>query len=254
MVPEPIVSINHLSKTYHSLNGETLAIKDFSLDIEEGEFIVIVGPSGCGKTTILSILAGLVPPSSGEITYCQDHITLGYMLQEDHLFPWRTILQNIYLGLEIQGNDTKENKQRAEKLLETYGLDKFKHHYPNQLSGGMRQRVALVRTLAVNPKILLLDEPFSALDSQTRLAVSDDIGSIIKKEKRTAVMVTHDLGEAISLATKVVVLSNRPANIKNIHEIKLTGDKNSPLENRNAPEFMTYYNNIWKELDVHVKV
>lgn len=254
MVPNSMVSINNLSKIYHSLKGETLAIKDFSLEINEGEFIVIVGPSGCGKTTILSILAGLMEPSSGKITYCQDNITLGYMLQEDHLFPWRTILQNVYLGLEIQGNDTTKNKKRAELLLETYGLDKFKHHYPNQLSGGMRQRVALVRTLAINPQILLLDEPFSALDSQTRLAVSDDIGSIIKKENQTAIMVTHDLAEAISLATTVVVLSKRPSVIKEVHPITLTSTGNSPMENRNAPEFMKYYNDIWKELDVHVKV
>ncbi|MFZ7130807.1 MAG: ABC transporter ATP-binding protein [Eubacteriales bacterium] len=253
-MPNPIVSIDKLSKIYHSLNSETLAIKDFSLDIAEGEFIVIVGPSGCGKTTILSILAGLMTPSSGSIIYCHDDTTIGYMLQEDHLFPWRTIQSNIYLGLEIQGNDTAANKQKADYLLEIYGLDKFKHHYPNQLSGGMRQRVALVRTLAINPQILLLDEPFSALDSQTRLAVSDDIGSIIKKEKRTAIMVTHDIAEAISLATKVVVLSKRPAVIKKIYDIQLSSEGFSPLENRNAPEFMTYYNDIWKELDVHVKI
>lgn len=252
MVITPIVQIKDLSKIYHSLNGETLAISNFSLDVYEGEFIVIVGPSGCGKTTILSILAGLILPSTGEIKYSKNKNTLGYMLQEDHLFPWRTILNNVFLGLEIQNRDSIENKQKAEQLLKTYGLSKFKNHYPNQLSGGMRQRVALIRTLAVNPSILLLDEPFSALDSQTRLAVSDDIGSIIKKEKHTAIMVTHDLAEAISLADKIILLSKRPAVIKKIYTIKLSSKGNSPIENRNAPEFITYYNKIWKELDVHV--
>ncbi|MPW24684.1 ATP-binding cassette domain-containing protein [Alkalibaculum sp. M08DMB] len=251
-MPTPVLSIEKLTKIYHSLNGETLAIKDFTLDIGEGEFIVIVGPSGCGKTTVLSILAGLLFPSSGLIKYSNDEVTLGYMLQDDHLFPWRTILDNVYLGLEIQNRATTENKRRAELLIETYGLGKFKQHYPAQLSGGMRQRAALIRTLAINPEILLLDEPFSALDYQTRMAVTDDIGSIIKKEKKTAIMVTHDLTEAISLANRIIVLTKRPAVIKQIFDIKLTSTDHSPTQNRNAPEFMNYYNEIWKELDVHV--
>lgn len=252
VLPAPIVSISKLSKIFHTINEETIAIEDFSLDINEGEFIVIVGPSGCGKTTVLSILAGLLLPSSGEIQYSKEKMTLGYMLQDDHLFPWRTILDNVYLGLEIQGRATPDNKQKAEALLETYGLSKFKKHFPNQLSGGMRQRAALIRTLATDPEILLLDEPFSALDYQTRLAVTDDIGFIIKQEKKTAIMVTHDLTEAISLADRVIVLSKRPAVIKNIYDIKLTGTDHTPTQNRKAPEFMNYYNEIWKELDVHV--
>lgn len=199
----PIVEIKHLSKIFHTLEGETLAVKDFTLTINQGEFVVLVGPSGCGKSTILSALAGLIKPSEGEIKFNPSKInkkpSIGYMLQQDHLFPWRTILENVFLGLEIQGNLTLETKKRTEQLLDIYGLGDFKNHYPNQLSGGMRQRAALIRTLAIDPEILLLDEPFSALDYQTRLAVSDDIGSIIKKEKRTAVMVTHDISEAISI-------------------------------------------------------
>lgn len=255
MVLTPILKIKDLSKTFHTQNGETLAIDNFSLDIFKGEFIVIVGPSGCGKTTILSILSGLLEPSSGEIIYSNSSskLTVGYMLQEDHLFPWRTILQNAILGLEIQGKSTKKNKSKVEELLDTYGLGKFKHHYPNQLSGGMRQRAALIRTLAVNPRILLLDEPFSALDYQTRLAVADDIGGIIKKEKKTAIMVTHDLAEAISLGSRIIVLSKRPAHIKNIHNIALSSKDGTPFENRKAPEFVRYYDTIWKELDVHVQ-
>ena len=252
ILPTPVARIKNLKKTFHTRNGETLAIEDFSLNINEGEFVVLVGPSGCGKTTVLSILAGLVQPSSGEIIYCDEDIRMGYMLQDDHLFPWRTILDNVCLGLEIQRRDTPENKERAESLLTTYGLAKFKNHYPNQLSGGMRQRAALIRTLAVNPEILLLDEPFSALDYQTRMAVTDDIGSIIKREAKTAVMVTHDITEAVSLADRVVVMTQRPGKIKKIHDIVLTGTDGTPSQNRKAPEFMSYYNDIWKELDIHV--
>ena len=251
-MPTPIVSIRKLAKTFHTIHGETLALKDFTLDIGEGEFIVIVGPSGCGKTTVLSILASLLKPSSGTIKYDKDDITRGYMLQDDHLFPWRTIYDNVCIGLEIQGNATAKSKLKAEQLLKTYGLEKFRNYYPNQLSGGMRQRAALIRTLVIDPEILLLDEPFSALDYQTRLAVTDDIGSIIKKESKTVIMVTHDLTEAISLADRVVVLTKRPGTIKNVYDIELTGTDHSPSQNRNAPEFMNYYNMIWKELDVHV--
>ncbi|HHT50431.1 MAG TPA: ABC transporter ATP-binding protein [Eubacteriaceae bacterium] len=253
----PIVKINNLSKIFHSPKEETLAVKDFSLEVRAGEFVVLVGPSGCGKSTILSALAGLIKPSAGEIIYNPNKAikkkpSIGYMLQQDHLFQWRTILQNAILGLEIQNKNTKENILKTRKLLEVYGLGDFINHYPNQLSGGMRQRAALIRTLAVDPEILLLDEPFSALDYQTRLAVADDIGSIIKNEKRTAVMVTHDISEAISMADRVVVLSKRPGMVKKIHEIKLSCSKQTPIIRREAPEFREYFNEIWKELDVHV--
>lgn len=197
------VEIKNISMNYHTLDGETVAIKDISLDVHNGEIIGIVGPSGCGKSTLLSIVAGLIKPTRGSVYINNKEVNgpsknIGYMFQRDHLFEWRNILDNVLIGLEIQGKVNEETIKFAEELLETYGLSEFKKHYPNQLSGGMRQRVALIRTLAVKPDILLLDEPFSALDYQTRLAIADEIGSILKKEKKTALMVTHDIAEAIS--------------------------------------------------------
>jgi len=253
-----VVSLDNISMTYHQREGETHALRNISFDVAEGEFIGIVGPSGCGKTTILSLIAGLIKPTSGTV-YVEGKpvegpsFKVGYMLQQDHLFEWRTILQNVLLGLEIQGKVNKETKSRAEELLENYGLGEFKNHYPYQLSGGMRQRVALIRTLAINPKILLLDEPFSALDYQTRLAVSDEVADIIKKEKKTTLLVTHDISEAISMSNRVIVLTKRPATIKNIYEINLTCKEHNPISCRQAPEFREYFNAIWKELDIHVQ-
>lgn len=195
-----ILSIKNLKKIYHDKTGETPAINDISLDIKDKDFISIVGPSGCGKSTLLSILAGLENKSSGEIV-CNSGLRIGYMLQNDSLFPWRTVLENCLLGLEINNELNDDSKKRVLKLLKAYGLEDFKDKYPRNLSGGMRQRVALIRTLAVNPDILLLDEPFSALDYQTRLSLSDDIYNIIKKEHKTAIMVTHDLAEVIFFLT-----------------------------------------------------
>lgn len=197
-----IVSLVDVDLIYQSLEGETPALKNINLNALEGEFIGIVGPSGCGKTTILSLIAGLMNPTAGKILIEGKEVDgpspkVGYMLQQDHLFEWRTILQNVMLGLEIQNKASKEAEQKVHELLNTYGLGEFKNHYPQQLSGGMRQRVALIRTLAINPKILLLDEPFSALDYQTRLALSDEVANIIRKEKKTALLVTHDISEAM---------------------------------------------------------
>ena len=192
-----ILIIKNLSKIYHTDDSEILAIDGLNLNIKEGEFVAIVGPSGCGKTTLLSILCGLENKSSGEITYPKGKLKMGYMLQNDTLFPWLNILDNCMLGLKVEKNITNENKNKVLKLLETYGLKDFIYKYPNNLSGGMKQRVALIRTLAINPNILLLDEPFSALDYQTRLAVSDDVWKIIKKEKKTTIMITHDIAESI---------------------------------------------------------
>jgi len=242
---------------YQSPNGEVPAITNINLGIIKGEFICIVGPSGCGKSTLLSIIAGLLRPSTGKILINQREISgtsdnVGYMLQKDYLFEWRTILQNVLLGLEIKKIKTDENIDYVNNLLKTYGLYDFRNKYPSQLSGGMRQRAALIRTLALKPEILLLDEAFSALDYQTRLAVADDIYSIIKKENKTAILVTHDIAESISMADRVVVLSSRPATIKNIHEIQLTCPVRTPFCSREAPEFRHYFNTIWKELDVHV--
>ena len=245
----PIINMQDISLRYHSINGETIAVSHLNLSVENGEFISIVGPSGCGKSTILSLLAGLLQPSDGNLAI---NGTIGYMLQKDHLLHWRSIRQNVLLGLEIQNKLTPENIKYTEYLLEQYGLGEFKDHYPWQLSGGMRQRAALIRTLAVKPDILLLDEPFSALDYQTRLSVSDEIGSIIRNTKKTAILVTHDISEAISLADKVIVLSKRPASVKKVFPIRLSLENPSPLQAREAPEFKDYFNAIWKELDVHV--
>lgn len=245
-----ILSIKNLRKIYHTKQGEIQAVDDFSFDLLDGEFVAIVGPSGCGKSTILSILCGLEDKSSGEIEF-KDNTKIGYMLQGDSLFEWRTILNNCLLGLEINNCLNRENKNYVLHLLDTYGLKDFKESYPNNLSGGMRQRVALIRTLATNPDILLLDEPFSALDYQSRLAVSDDVYRIIKKEKKSAIMVTHDIAEAISMADRVIVLSERPCDIKNIYKIDLS-NRSTPIENRKAKEFAKYYDAIWKDLDFHV--
>lgn len=247
---KPILLVNQLKKTYHTKQGETPAIDEVSFSLEPGEFIAIVGPSGCGKSTILSVLCNLLEKSGGTIETNQD-TSFGYMLQQDCLFPWRTILDNCLLGLEITKQNTKENQEHVLKLLKTYGLEEFIHSYPANLSGGMRQRVALIRTLATKPDILLLDEPFSALDYQSRLAVSDDVYRIIKREKKSAIMVTHDLAEAISMADRIIVLTERPCQIKNIHSIHFE-HRSTPIENRKCKEFSKYYDQIWKEIDFHV--
>lgn len=247
---KPILCVNNLKKTYHTKQGETPAIDEVSFSINPGEFIAIVGPSGCGKSTILSILCNLLEKSGGTIE-TDKNTAFGYMLQQDCLFPWRTILDNCLLGLEITKQNTKENQKHVLKLLKTYGLEEFIHSYPSNLSGGMRQRVALIRTLATKPDILLLDEPFSALDYQSRLAVSDDVYRIIKKEKKSAIMVTHDLAEAISMADRIIVLTERPCRIKNIHSIYFE-HRSTPIENRKCKEFSKYYDQIWKEIDFHV--
>lgn len=246
-----MVELKNINISYHSTSGETNAVSDLSFSVEQGEFVCIVGPSGCGKSSILSMLAGLIKPSSGSF-HIHSKANIGYMLQKDYLLEWRNIRSNACIGLEIQNKLTPENIQRVDQLLELYGLGDFKNHMPHQLSGGMRQRAALIRTLAVQPDVLLLDEPFSALDYQTRLSVSDEIGTIIRKEKKTAILVSHDISEAISLSDRVIVLSHRPATLKSVHNINLSIDQRTPIKAREAPEFKDYFNQIWKELDVHV--
>ena len=245
-----LLKITNLKKIYHTKNKEIEAISDFALTLNANEFIALVGPSGCGKSTILKILSGIEEKSDGKVEI-KENTKLGYMLQEDSLFDWLTIKENCLLGLKIQNILNDETEKNVLRLLETYGLKDFINSYPSNLSGGMRQRVALIRTLAINPDILLLDEPFSALDYQSRLAVSDDVYKIIKKEKKSAIIVTHDIAEAISMADHIIVLTNRPCKIKNIYEIKLT-NKSTPIENRKAKEFSTYYDKIWKDIDYHV--
>ena len=242
----PMVSMEHISLSYHSPQGETKAVEDLSFSVKEGEFVSLVGPSGCGNSTLLSLLAGLMKPSQGTLSI---HGKVGYMLQRDQLLPWRTIRQNALLGPEVSGKITQQDKDTVDHMLKKYDLWEFRDHYPAELSGGMRQRVALIRTLAIHPAVLLLDEPFSALDYQTRLSVSDDIGRIIRQEKKTALLVTHDISEAISLSDRVIVLSSRPAKVKQIFDICLTVPHHSVILAREAPEFPEYFNRIWKELN-----
>ncbi len=242
-----LVKIKNLSKIYHTLNSEIIALKDISFDIEKGNFIAIVGPSGCGKSTILKILCGLEDKSHGEIKK-DKNLKFGFMFQQDTLFEWLTIMDNCLLGAKINKCLNNEVIKHCEYLLKTYGLYEFKDNYPDELSGGMRQRVALIRTLLLNPDILLLDEPFSALDYQNRLKISNDVYEILKKENKTTVMVTHDVSEAVSMADIVIVLSNRPSEIINIYNIDY--DKETPIKNRLKKEYNEYCNKIWGDLNV----
>lgn len=219
-------------------------LNNLNFSVEEGQIVAIVGPSGAGKSTILNLISELIYPSSGEVKVDGN---IGYMFQRDCLFEWKTIYKNILLGLEIQKSVTNEAIKRVDRMLKEYGLVDFRNSYPHQLSGGMRQRVALIRTLAVDPKILLLDEPFAALDYQTKLIVSNDIYNIIKKEKKTAIMVTHDISEAISMADKIIILSNRPATVKKEFNIEI--NEESPLKKRKNPKFQEYFESIWDEIN-----
>ena len=245
-----ILVLKNLKKCFHFDEGMTIALDGIDLDIYKNEFVSIVGPSGCGKSTILSILAGLINKTDGDIII-DDNTSIGYMLQTDSLFPWRTILDNCLIGLEVNGLKNEENISYVISLLEKYGLGDFLDKYPDNLSGGMRQRVALIRTLALKPDILLLDEPMSALDYQSRLSISDDIYKIIKNEKKTAIMVTHDIAEAVSMSDRVIVLTKRPGVIKSIYEIVLE-NRSTPTNNRKSNEFSKYYDVLWRDLDVHL--
>ena len=251
-----VLKVSGVSYSYHTLSGETPALSNITFSVPEGEFLAIVGPSGCGKSTLLSMIASLMEPESGTISIhgspaSMSRHCIGYMLQKDHLFEWRTIYKNVILGLEIQNRMTEKNLEHVEQLLRDYGLDQFRNARPSELSGGMRQRAALIRTLALNPDLLLLDEPFSALDYQTRLQVCDDVYRIIRNEKKTIILVTHDLSEAISMADRVLILSRRPATVQKIVSIHFVDSGLLPMERRQASEFKQYFNEIWKELNVH---
>ena len=241
-----VLQFENVCKHYHSRQGETVAVENISFTVKEGEFVAIIGPSGCGKTTLLSLAAGLIPPTKGRVK--NDGVSFGYMLQKDELFPWRTIEKNIFLPLEIKRTLSDETKARALRLAEKYGLGQFLKSYPHSLSGGMRQRAALIRTLAVDPNVLLLDEPFSALDYQTRLSVCNDVYSIIRNEKKTALLITHDISEAISVADKIVVLSARPARLIATHELSFP--EGEPLKRRENKEFSKWFELLWRELNV----
>lgn len=251
---EKIVEIENLNKDFYTKEGEMKVLDNINLCVEKGKIVSILGPSGSGKSTILNILTNLLNPTSGKITI---NGTIGYMFQKDHLLDWRNIMDNITIGLEILNKKDKESLDRIERLLKTYGLWDFKSMYPKELSGGMRQRVALIRTLSVNPDILLLDEPFSALDYQTRLMVNDDVYKIIKNEHKTALLVTHDISEAIAMSDKIAVLSKRPATIKSQHEIffdNIDPLERTPFKCRKDVQFQVYFDTLWKELDSNEKL
>ena len=241
-----VLRFDNVSMHYHSKQGETIALQEVNFSVFEGEFVAIIGPSGCGKTTLLSLAAGLLSPTKGKVV--TDGSSFGYMLQRDELFPWRTIEKNIFLPLEIKRSNTEQHRQRALALAEKYGLSQFLKNYPAALSGGMRQRAALIRTLSVNPDILLLDEPFSALEYQTRLSVCDDVYKIIREEGKTALLITHDISEAISVADKIFVLSRRPARV--IAQHTLDFPESEPLKRRENKLFSHWFEILWKELNV----
>jgi NitT/TauT family transport system ATP-binding protein len=257
----PKVELRDVGLRYFSREGETEALKGISLAVAPGEFVAIIGPSGCGKSTLLSLISGIFAPTEGEVLIDGRPVVgpnrkVGYMLQQDYLFEWRTILENAVLGAEIQAMPAAKARERASQLLTRYGLGQFLHHLPRQLSGGMRQRAALARTLCTNPDIVLLDEPFSALDSQTRLALADEITEILRREGKTVILVTHDIGEAVSMAERVIVMSRRPGRVKSNHAVQFAGRdgaRPTPLAARNTPEFNGYFNTLWQELDVHVE-
>jgi NitT/TauT family transport system ATP-binding protein len=257
--PAETIRVDSVSHTYYSLRGETPVLRDLGFSVREGEFCSLVGPSGCGKSTLLGLLAGLTPLQDGRILVNDTPVAgprrdVGILLQRDHLFEWRTVLENVEFGLEIQGRTGGESRRRAHQLLTAYGLAGFEQHYPDQLSGGMRQRVALIRTLAPDPGLLLLDEPFSALDYQTKLVLEREIATIIRANAKTALLVTHDIEEAVAMSDRIVVLTGRPASVKQVYDITLTltGER-TPLAARNAPEFRGYCNAIWDSLDIYLR-
>ncbi len=247
-----LLEITDLSLSYHSKQSETKALENVNFNILDNDFVSIVGPSGCGKTTILSLIAGLLVPSSGEIILDGKKVTgvnteIGYMFQKDNLFDWLTVEKNVLFALKLQKKDNPENVRFVYNLVEKYGLKEFLNHYPSELSGGMRQRVSLIRTLATRPKLLLLDEPFSALDYQTRLDIQNIVYKIILDEQKTAILVTHDISEAIAMSNKIIILSKRPASVKQIIDINFDANL-TPFQKRNDPQFSKYFNLIWEEL------
>ncbi len=248
------VELENVGLNYHTEAGEVVALRDVNLTVKDQEFVAIVGQSGCGKSTLLSLVSGLLKPSQGLVTIDGNQVQgtskrIGYMLQQDYLFEWRTILDNALLGLEIAKERTPEAMDAVKEMLKTYGLGGFEHYYPSQLSGGMRQRVALIRTLAMKPDVLLLDEPFSALDYQNRLSVGEEVVKILRERKKTVIMVTHDIPEAVSMANRVVVMTPRPGTIRSIHPIKMCDEGLTPLQTREVPQFREYFGAIWKELN-----
>jgi NitT/TauT family transport system ATP-binding protein len=253
----PKIELEGVTLAYQSPKAETLAIADVSFGIAAGEFVSIVGPSGCGKSTCLSLIAGIERPTAGavrhdgaEVTRAAGHV--GFMLQRDHLFDWRDVMGNVLVGAEVLGKDRAAARERAAELLERYGLGGFQHHRPSELSGGMRQRVALIRTLVTDPDVVLLDEPFSALDFQTRLSLADEMATILRDQGKTALLVTHDITEAVAMSDRVLVMTGRPGRVQREHRITYAAGRLRPFEAREQPEFQDYFRMIWKEMESHV--
>jgi NitT/TauT family transport system ATP-binding protein len=248
------LQLKSVGQTYFSKSSATTALEDITFTVNEGEFISVLGPSGCGKSTLLSIIAGLLLPTTGSVMVSNQLVTkphpkIGYMLQQDYLFPWKTIEDNIKLGLKLGNQHNNENIQAAMRLLKEIGLGHTVNKYPQELSGGMRQRVALVRTLATQPKMLLLDEPFSALDYQTKLKLEDLVSSTLKDHGKTAILVTHDIGEAIAMSDSVILLSSNPGRIFRTFKIPETLKGLLPFEARQHPDFSATFQQIWEELE-----
>lgn len=257
-LPIMAIQIQGVSKSFVSATGEDIQVlAEVSMQIKKQEFFSIVGPSGCGKSTIFNIIAGLLKPTNGKVIVCGEEIDqttghVGYMMQKDLLLPWRSILDNVTLGLEVKGMSKKDRSDIAMDYLDRYGLASFAGAYPSTLSGGMRQRVALIRTLVTQPDIILLDEPFSALDYQTRLILEDEILSILKSEGKTGVLITHDIEEAIAISDRIAVMSKRPTTVKQVYDIGLASQYGSALKARSDQKFKQYFESIWSELDIQM--
>jgi NitT/TauT family transport system ATP-binding protein len=252
---DPPLVADQIAKTYDDGRQEVPVITELSFTLRSGEIVSIVGPSGCGKTTLLNVLCGLIPPTSGEVRWYGRHLAgmparVGYMLQKDLLFPWRTALANVTLGLEIKGVSKREARQRSHMLLDQIGLHGFADAYPATLSGGMRQRVALARTLVNDPDVLLLDEPFASLDFQTKLLIESDTARLVRDQHRSMLCITHDIEEAVSLSDRVIVLSRRPTRIKTVYEINIEGDRTDMMAARESRGFSDYVRSIWRDLDM----
>lgn len=253
-----ILSAQNVSVIFN--NGEATeveAIRNISFELAPGETLAIVGPSGCGKSTLFNVIAGLIQPTNGNIQVEGKNVDsaaghVGYMLQKDLLLPWRSVLDNILLGIEVRGKVTKIDKDRVLDLIRRYGLKGFENAKPSQLSGGMRQRVAFMRTLAINPSVILLDEPFSALDFQTRLILQAEVMAVIREHGKSIVLVTHDIGEAITMADRIIVLTNRPAEVKSMHTISLSMEERNPIKVRSSEKFNYYFERIWSDLGIHI--
>ncbi|AXI09827.1 spermidine/putrescine ABC transporter ATP-binding protein [Oceanobacillus zhaokaii] len=248
------LTLEHVSHHYFSKNGFTKALDNISFSVKEGEFISLLGPSGCGKSTILSIIAGIMKQTAGDVflqhkSISNNDLSIGYMLQQDYLFPWKTIIDNILLGPKIQNQHTEETRSRALELLEVVGLANVAEKYPSALSGGMRQRVALVRTLINDPKLLLLDEPFSALDYQTKLKLENLVAKLFKTYHKTAILVTHDIGEAIAMSDRVFIMNANPGSIARVFEVPIELRNETPILVRKHQKYQLLFDKIWEELD-----